>query len=134
MISVEDFDTFVNEVHGPTVVDGRPEPRRAFPWQSALLQRVLDEGWPATIDVPTGLGKTSVIDVAVFAAALRPDRAPGRVRAGAGPPCAQLKNSRSCARNSLGRSAWIQWPAPAITTCSARGNRRAISGRCSALR
>jgi CRISPR-associated endonuclease/helicase Cas3 len=79
VISVEDFDTFVNEVHGPTVVDGRGEPRRAFPWQSALLQRVLDEGWPATIDVPTGLGKTSVIDVAVFAAALRPDRAPHRM-------------------------------------------------------
>ena len=43
----------------------------------------------------------------------------------------QARNPRTCVRNSAGRSACGQWPAPAITTCSALGNRRAISGRCS---
>jgi CRISPR-associated endonuclease/helicase Cas3 len=40
---------------------------------------VLTDGWPATIDVPTGLGKTSILDVAVFAAALRPGTAARRM-------------------------------------------------------
>jgi CRISPR-associated endonuclease/helicase Cas3 len=55
-----DFPAFFKAVHGW-------EP---FPWQETLLQRVLTRGWPALIDVPTGLGKTAVLDVAVFAAAL----------------------------------------------------------------
>lgn len=56
----DDFVAFYTEVHG----------HAPFPWQKALLQRVATTGWPELIDVPTGLGKTSVIDVAVFAAAL----------------------------------------------------------------
>jgi CRISPR-associated endonuclease/helicase Cas3 len=41
-----------------------------FAWQAALAERVLDgRGWPDAIDVPTGLGKTAVIDIAVFALA-----------------------------------------------------------------
>ncbi|WP_326636856.1 type I-U CRISPR-associated helicase/endonuclease Cas3 [Streptosporangium sp. NBC_01755] len=67
-LTVTDFPAFYQEVHGY-------EP---FPWQTALLDRVVQEGWPELIDVPTGLGKTSVIDVAVFAAAL------GRAEARAG--------------------------------------------------
>jgi CRISPR-associated endonuclease/helicase Cas3 len=43
--------------------------RDPFPWQNRLAAQVLASGWPATIDVPTGCGKTSVIDVAVFALA-----------------------------------------------------------------
>jgi CRISPR-associated endonuclease/helicase Cas3 len=35
--------------------------------------------WPDVVDVPTGLGKTSLIDVAVFAAAARPAAARRRV-------------------------------------------------------
>ncbi|MER7006303.1 type I-U CRISPR-associated helicase/endonuclease Cas3 [Dactylosporangium sp. NPDC000555] len=62
MLSAEQFPDFIAEVH-----DGR-EP---FPWQVALLNRLVTEGhWPDVIDVPTGLGKTSVLDVAVFAASL----------------------------------------------------------------
>ncbi len=44
-----------------------------FAWQTDLLRRVLDDGWPEVIDVPTGLGKTAVVDVAVFALALQAD-------------------------------------------------------------
>ncbi|MFN8079716.1 MAG: type I-U CRISPR-associated helicase/endonuclease Cas3 [Kineosporiaceae bacterium] len=41
-----------------------------FPWQQGLVAEVVEAGrWPDLIDVPTGLGKTSVLDVAVFVAA-----------------------------------------------------------------
>ncbi len=41
-----------------------------FRWQSDLVEQVLtDRRWPDLIDVPTGLGKTSMLDVAVFVAA-----------------------------------------------------------------
>lgn len=68
--TVTDFPAFYEEVHGY-------EP---FPWQFELLKRVVEEGWPELIDIPTGLGKTSVIDVALFAAAL------GRVQKQTGVP------------------------------------------------
>jgi CRISPR-associated endonuclease/helicase Cas3 len=55
-----DFPAFFEEVHGW-------EP---FPWQLALLRRVLRDGWPGLIDVPTGLGKTAVLDIAVFVNAI----------------------------------------------------------------
>jgi CRISPR-associated endonuclease/helicase Cas3 len=64
-----DFAAFFQEVHGWA----------PFPWQRALLHRVLEPGWPALIDVPTGLGKTAVLDVAVFASALRSELARRRV-------------------------------------------------------
>lgn len=60
-LSTADFDAFFEAVHnghGP------------FPWQKALLDRLVATGWPDGIDVPTGLGKTAVLDVAVFAQAL----------------------------------------------------------------
>lgn len=42
-----------------------------FAWQYRLLDHVLDTGtWPEHITAPTGAGKTSVIDVHVFAQAL----------------------------------------------------------------
>jgi CRISPR-associated endonuclease/helicase Cas3 len=59
-LTEEHFPAFFEAVHG----------WRPFPWQQALLHRVLDHGWPALIDVPTGLGKTAVLDVAVYATAL----------------------------------------------------------------
>lgn len=59
------FDEVFLAVHG----------RDPFPWQATFAGRLLEEGWPRFIDVPTGLGKTSVIDVALYALAcdaLRP--------------------------------------------------------------
>ncbi len=54
-----DFAQFYKAVHG----------RMPFPWQERLAARALAGDWPGTIAVPTGCGKTSVIDVAVFALA-----------------------------------------------------------------
>ncbi|HET8661321.1 MAG TPA: type I-U CRISPR-associated helicase/endonuclease Cas3 [Micromonosporaceae bacterium] len=55
-----DFPAFVQSVHG----------HDPFPWQAALAAEVLDGGrWPDLVDVPTGLGKTSMMDLAVFVAA-----------------------------------------------------------------
>lgn len=65
-VTISDFEEFVRQVHG--------RDRGPFPWQRALVERVAAEGeWPAAIDVPTGLGKTSVIDAAVFLAAAKPE-------------------------------------------------------------
>jgi CRISPR-associated endonuclease/helicase Cas3 len=62
------FAHFVAEVHTPP---DATKPRGRFPWQQDLLRRIIAEKrWPDVIDVPTGLGKTSVLDVAVFAAAM----------------------------------------------------------------
>lgn len=55
---------------------------RPFPWQTDLVHRVLDENrWPDLIDVPTGLGKTSMLDIAVFVTAAS-SGAPGAGRVG----------------------------------------------------
>lgn len=58
-LSDVDFSAWMQAVHGV-------EP---FPWQSRLLNRVLEQGWPATLKLPTASGKTSVMDVALFALA-----------------------------------------------------------------
>ena len=68
-LTEDQFAAFVTEVHGWA----------PFPWQQALLRRVVKQGWPAVIDVPTGLGKTAVLDVAVFASALGCEHARRRV-------------------------------------------------------
>ncbi len=54
------FADFVHDVHG----------YRPFRWQHDLLDRVLADGWPEVVDVPTGMGKTGLVDIAVFALAL----------------------------------------------------------------
>lgn len=64
------FETFFEEVHG----------HAPFPWQSALARRVVKEGrWPDLLDLPTGVGKTTAIDVALFALAVDPERSPRRI-------------------------------------------------------
>lgn len=63
MISA-DFARFMQEVHG----------HPPFTWQSKIVDDTLGRGtWPALVDVPTGLGKTSMLDAAVFLLALGAD-------------------------------------------------------------
>ena len=60
-MNVEDFDSFMGQVHG----------HPPFPWQSRVVTEALERGtWPALVDVPTGLGKTSMLDIAVFLLAM----------------------------------------------------------------
>ena len=69
-LTASDFPTYFRAVHGV-------EP---YPWQSRLTTQVLEGGgWPDVIDLPTGVGKTAVLDTAVFALALRPDISPRRI-------------------------------------------------------
>ena len=49
-----------------------------FPWQRRLAERVEGEGWPGLLDIPTGLGKTAAIDVAVWHLARQADERPRR--------------------------------------------------------
>jgi CRISPR-associated endonuclease/helicase Cas3 len=60
-VVAEDFVPFYHQVNGVP----------PFPWQRDLVRQVLsDRAWPQLIDVPTGLGKTALLDVAVFIAAV----------------------------------------------------------------
>ncbi|MCP2340167.1 type I-G CRISPR-associated helicase/endonuclease Cas3g [Actinomadura rupiterrae] len=69
-LTAADFEALVHEVHG----------HGPFPWQQALVNDILASGrWPDVVDVPTGLGKTSLIDVFVFVAAVRPELARRRL-------------------------------------------------------
>ena len=66
----KDFASFFRDVHG----------HEPFPWQQRLTEHVLSRGaWPKVIDLPTGTGKTAVLDTAVFAMASRPGTSPRRV-------------------------------------------------------
>jgi CRISPR-associated endonuclease/helicase Cas3 len=59
-----DFTAFYRAVHGHT----------PFPWQERLAAQVLNGGsWPETLCIPTACGKTSTIDIAVFALAAQAD-------------------------------------------------------------
>jgi CRISPR-associated endonuclease/helicase Cas3 len=60
-LSADDFYAFHLAVHG----------KPPFGWQSRLLAHILRERqWPRLVDLPTGTGKTTCIDIAVFALAL----------------------------------------------------------------
>lgn len=66
MAEICTFAEFHRAVH-----DGQPP----LPWQDRLAQRVCERGWLAddgilTIGIPTGLGKTTCIDIAVWALAV----------------------------------------------------------------
>jgi CRISPR-associated endonuclease/helicase Cas3 len=57
--TLADFEDFFWELHRRTPYD----------WQIRLASRVVEGSWPDAIDLPTGSGKTSCLDVAVFALA-----------------------------------------------------------------
>ena len=69
-LTSDDFAAFFREIH-----DCDP-----FPWQQRLTAHVLERhAWPRVIDLPTGTGKTAVLDTAVFAMAAQPAISPRRV-------------------------------------------------------
>lgn len=69
-LTADAFAQFFHEVHG----------QEPYPWQRRLTEQVLAEGrWPDVIDLPTGSGKTAVLDTAVFALAARPADFPRRI-------------------------------------------------------
>ena len=69
-LTSDDFTAFFRDVHG----------HPPFPWQCRLTAQVLGRGaWPRVIDLPTGAGKTAVLDTAVFAMAARAATFPRRV-------------------------------------------------------
>ena len=59
-LQLSDFPAFHQAVHGCA----------PFAWQQRLLAKVVQGGWPACIDLPTGAGKTTCIDIALFAFAM----------------------------------------------------------------
>ena len=83
------FDEYFRTVHGYD----------PYPWQSRLTRQVIGSDgdvtesvgsasvgssnggihWPDVIDLPTGVGKTAVLDTAIFALAARPDVSPRRI-------------------------------------------------------
>jgi CRISPR-associated endonuclease/helicase Cas3 len=66
-LSTDDFEHFHHAVHGYS----------PFPWQSRLLRKVVaEQRWPRVLDLPTGCGKTTCIDIALFALALDAERQP----------------------------------------------------------
>ncbi len=48
-----------------------------FPWQNRLALTVAQRGWPRAIGIPTGLGKTACLDIALWALAQQSEREPG---------------------------------------------------------
>ena len=69
-LTYDDFTAFFRDVH-----DHEP-----FPWQQRLTAQVVNNGeWPKVVDLPTGVGKTAVLDTAVFAMCVRPAISPRRI-------------------------------------------------------
>lgn len=69
-LTSEEFADFYCAIHG----------HHPYPWQTRLAKQVIDQGrWPQSINVPTGCGKTSCIDIAVYALACNPKLNPRRI-------------------------------------------------------
>jgi len=65
-----DFADYFEAVHGTP----------PFVWQRRLLAGVLESRhWPSVVDLPTGVGKTAALDVALFALACDPAVFPRRI-------------------------------------------------------
>jgi len=60
-----DFDLYLRAVHG----------HKPYPWQRRLLDTIVEgAGFPRYIQLPTGSGKTTILDIVVFALALCTER------------------------------------------------------------
>lgn len=69
-LTPNDFPAFFRDIHGCA----------PYPWQQRLTALVLaNGGWPSVIDLPTGAGKTAVLDTALFALAAQPEVSPRRI-------------------------------------------------------
>jgi CRISPR-associated endonuclease/helicase Cas3 len=53
--------------------------RQAFPWQRRLCRNVMQGEWPRALALPTASGKTSCIDIALYALAADVPHAPRRI-------------------------------------------------------
>lgn len=66
-LTIERFDEFFAALHG--------QDRAPYRWQRELLERLLSTGrWPQQLDVPTGGGKSTAIEIHVFANAVAQQR------------------------------------------------------------
>lgn len=83
-LDAQDFDRFFRAVRtgGCSQIEDAPRP---FPWQQRLVEELLAGApfgrtgkWPDLLALPTGSGKTTTIDIAVFVLACRDD-APRRI-------------------------------------------------------
>lgn len=68
LVSSSDFPAFFQALHD----------REPYPWQRRLVQQVVSGGWPKAMDLPTGSGKTSCLDIAVFALACQANLPPSQ--------------------------------------------------------
>ena len=67
MIETPPFPEFYRAING----------RDPFPWQSRLAEQVArTEAWPQEIGIPTGLGKTACLEIAIWWLASQADRSP----------------------------------------------------------
>jgi CRISPR-associated endonuclease/helicase Cas3 len=63
-MNANDFSDFYAAIHTPA---GQQERRSPFLWQQRLAAEVIETGtWHESVSVPTGCGKTSLLDIAVF--------------------------------------------------------------------
>lgn len=58
----------------PAITGNQP-----FPWQTGFYNKLVNEEIPSSAQIPTGLGKTSIVAIWLIALALRPDRVPRRL-------------------------------------------------------
>lgn len=67
MIQIPSFPEFYRAING----------RDPFPWQSRLAEKVAkNEAWPREVGIPTGLGKTACLEIAIWWLASQADRSP----------------------------------------------------------
>ena len=84
-ISPKRFAEFFKAVHSPDEASGKARTIRPFPWQERLAARVTgiakqrdERPWPNCLALPTGSGKTTCLDIAIFALACQADWEPHR--------------------------------------------------------